>query len=225
MGPRRTEPAWSWAAVVAITAVVFALDLATPLGVAEWMLYVPAVVVCKLATWRPLAPLAVAGVTSALIVAVYVFSEHRSEAVAQLSLVNRGIAVTTLLLLGAMGRQFVRYRTRLADQGWREAGQIALSARMAGELSPGAWGRRSGRCTSSTTAGRSSVAPATRARANPAAAARCSRRAKGWSARRRSPGACSSSTTCPAATSTCARVSAAPRRGRSCSCRRVRTAR
>lgn len=54
--------------VVAIAAAVFAADIVAPLGISVWILFIPAVILCMLFTWRPLAPLAVACATSALIV-------------------------------------------------------------------------------------------------------------------------------------------------------------
>lgn len=59
--------------VVALTALVFVLDLLTPLGVAMWALYV---LPLGLTRWSPLGPLTfiVAGACTALIVLGYLYA-------------------------------------------------------------------------------------------------------------------------------------------------------
>jgi signal transduction histidine kinase/CheY-like chemotaxis protein len=130
-----------YAAIAAIVAGVFAIDLATYLGLADWVMYFAAVALSMLAP-RTAVPAGVAVTCAALIAVGYWLSPappvEELQRVAQL---NRAIAAGTLLAFGAIGRQFVATRLRLACQEWVRAGQTGLAARMQGELAPGELGR------------------------------------------------------------------------------------
>jgi CheY-like chemotaxis protein/signal transduction histidine kinase len=130
---RGRDPLWMWIAVAAIAGAVFAADLITSPGINVWICFIPAVVLCKLLTWKPLAPLGVAVATSGLVIAGYFLQEPRSRELAEVGSLNRGIGVGALLLLGLMGRQFVVYRARVRTRDWVRAGQNELARRMRGE--------------------------------------------------------------------------------------------
>ncbi|MBI3843888.1 MAG: response regulator [Planctomycetes bacterium] len=140
MGMRGKDPGWMWVVVTLIAAAVFTADLVMPLGVAVWILFIPAVVLCKMFTWRPLAPLAVACATSALVVVGYYLSGQRAPEILRVAPINRGFGIAALLILGVMGRQFVLRKIKLATQDWLKAGQNALSLRMLGEQALSALG-------------------------------------------------------------------------------------
>jgi CheY-like chemotaxis protein len=138
---RDQEPLWMWATIAGLSLAVFVLDVVTPPGVLIWLLFVPAIVLCKLQTWRPLAPLGVAVVSSGLVVTGYFLQGPRSTEFASIAPLNRGIGVAVLLVLGLIGQQFVVHRKKLRTQDWLKAGQTALSQRMQGEHSLAALGK------------------------------------------------------------------------------------
>ena len=138
---RGHEPAWMYVAIAALAGAVFAVDVLTPPAIAVWILFVPAVVICQVLTWRPMAPLGVAVATSALLIAGYFLQGDRSPELERVGALNRGIGVGTLLLLGVIGRQVVLHRIQLRTRDWIEAGQRGLAQRMRGEHPVGVLGR------------------------------------------------------------------------------------
>jgi CheY-like chemotaxis protein/signal transduction histidine kinase len=130
---RAQDPPWLWPTILVLVGAVFAAELMTPAGIVVWIFFMPAVVLCKLVTRKPLAPFGVAVATSALVIVGYFMQQERSAELAAIAPINRSIGVATLLLLGAVGRQFVVHRIRVQTQDWIKAGQIGLSQRMVGE--------------------------------------------------------------------------------------------
>ena len=130
-----------YAAIAVLVAAVFAVDLATYLGLADWVLYFVAVALAMLAP-RPAVPIAVAVTCAVLLGTGYWLSPTPPvEELQHVARVNRAIAGGTLLTFGVIGRQFVATRLRLACQEWVRAGQTGLAARMQGEQDPGDLGR------------------------------------------------------------------------------------
>jgi signal transduction histidine kinase/CheY-like chemotaxis protein len=130
---RSQDPPWLWLTILVLVGAVFAAELMTPPGLVVWIFFIPAVVLCKLVTRKPLAPFGVAVATSVLVIVGYVVQQERSAELAAVGPINRGFGVATLLLLGAVGRQFVVHRIRVQAQDWIKAGQIGLSQCMVGE--------------------------------------------------------------------------------------------
>lgn len=133
MPSRGRDPVWLWVTIAALLGVVFAVDVLTPPGAIVWIFFIPAVVLCKLVSWRQLAPLGVAVAASVLVIVGYFWSEPRSADLARVALPNRGMGVFMLLLLGLMGQQFVTYRIRVRRQDWVKSGQSGLSEKLRGE--------------------------------------------------------------------------------------------
>ena len=119
--------------VSVLVAAVFGLDLATHLGMEEWVLYfVPLTV--SLFTSRPLAPVGVGLTCAALVGAGYLLSPMPElEAVVRFSQINRALGSAALIGLGFVGWRFVATKTRLQLEDWINDGQVQLSARMRGE--------------------------------------------------------------------------------------------
>lgn len=129
---RADDPVWLWPTIAVLTAAVFAADAMTPTGIEVWSFFILTVVLCKLLTWRPLAPLGVAVVAGALVIAGH-FLQESTGPNTRVMQVNRGLGVAALLLLGLIGRQFVLQRIKVRTEDWLKAGQIGLSQRIAGE--------------------------------------------------------------------------------------------
>ena len=79
------------AVVLALTIIVFVLDLMTPLGIAVWMLYVLPVGLTRWSPFRPLTACA-AGASTALIIVGY-FSSHPGID-PQIAVINRLLGIS-----------------------------------------------------------------------------------------------------------------------------------
>jgi hypothetical protein len=78
-----------------ITAIVFWLDLVSPLGMAIWALYVLPLGLTRWSIFQPLT-LIVGGICSVLIVAGYFFSPGPSS---EIAMVNRGLGFLMVLIV------------------------------------------------------------------------------------------------------------------------------
>ncbi|WP_207539716.1 response regulator [Sabulicella rubraurantiaca] len=131
------EPSWTGprstaflSIIAASTIALFALDLVTPLGVANWLFYLLPILLSFL-LWHPAAPLALAAVTTALMLAGYWLSPPGVDPM--IGAVNRGMGVVTVWVLSIGGSLFVSGRLAVRRQEWLQSGQLQLSARMSGE--------------------------------------------------------------------------------------------
>ncbi len=120
---RRTEgKVWQslpYLLVPAITALIFAMDIHAPRGIALWVLYVvPIALACFLS--RPWLPLAVAVLAVVLAQVGYAYDEPGVDPV--FGRLNHVLVVSALSLVGMMGVLFVRMR-----QGLLHATEHALS--------------------------------------------------------------------------------------------------
>jgi hypothetical protein len=91
-GPTKTNHSVT-AVVVALTVMVFVLDLLTPLGIAIWILYILPLGVTRWSSFRPLTA-AGAGACTPLIILGYYLSPPGIEP--EISLINRLLGISML---------------------------------------------------------------------------------------------------------------------------------
>jgi CheY-like chemotaxis protein/signal transduction histidine kinase len=121
---------WLYAALAALLAAPFGADLLLPLGTAVWVIYLIPTVLAYLAS-RPLAPIAVAGLSTLLVVTGFFLAPTGVDAdIAQL---NRTLGLMTTWLLAAVGFIFIRNRQAIRKQEWLQLGQVGLAEAVGGE--------------------------------------------------------------------------------------------
>src|SRR5689334_1716039 len=116
--------------VAAAVAVVFLVDVWTIIGVVTWIFYLIPLSLCLFGT-RPGAPLLVALVSSALIVADYFVSPPGVEP--WISQVNRTFGVFTLWVVALQLRWLIASRLQLRHQAWLRNAQALMAERVRGE--------------------------------------------------------------------------------------------
>src|SRR6186713_3307249 len=104
-------------AIVALTAAIFAADVALPLGIAVWILYFAPVALSKFA-WRPHTPLLTATACSVLIVAGFFLSPGRGSEAATYSPLNRAFGIVTIWAAAVTGWRFVITRCAIQREAW-----------------------------------------------------------------------------------------------------------
>ncbi|HYG28400.1 MAG TPA: response regulator [Caulobacteraceae bacterium] len=109
---------------------VFLVDLGTPLGTAEWVIYV---VPCALAylTWRPWAPVLLALAATLLIATGYFLSP--TGMTPEVAGVNRAIGVAVIWVIAATGFFFIQNKRAVRREEWLQSGQVGLTEAMSGE--------------------------------------------------------------------------------------------
>jgi CheY-like chemotaxis protein/signal transduction histidine kinase len=113
-------------------ALVFLVDCTTPLGWAEWILYVVPVGLCLLAN-RPSLALVTGAACSVLLVAGYAVSPPSS--LVDIAIVNRGLGFAVLWCVVVLTQRVVVARGDLARQKWLREAQAELSMGVRGERS------------------------------------------------------------------------------------------
>ncbi len=99
-----------WAGVLG----VFAADLAVPLGIAVWILYLVPLAL-TLYEWRPRLPLLVAAGETALLVAGYFLSTHPPTFLGTMARLNRAFGAVTIWGIALVARQFIVARLNLRE--------------------------------------------------------------------------------------------------------------
>jgi len=122
---------WLYMAVAGILALIFIYDLATPLGVSEWVFYCVPVVVSFL-LWHPYAPFAVAAIATVLSCGGFLTSPEGIDA--SMAFQNRSFGVITCWILATAGYFFIRGRLALKRKEWIQAGQVGLARATGGDL-------------------------------------------------------------------------------------------
>lgn len=120
---------------LAITAAmlgVFAADLATPLGVAVWVIYLVPVAL-TLFVWWPVVPVVVAILASGFML-VALGTDNVGEVSRTAAAVNRSMGISTIWITAAICHQAIRTRLAVRKQEWLQTGQTTLSDRVTGEL-------------------------------------------------------------------------------------------
>jgi signal transduction histidine kinase/CheY-like chemotaxis protein len=119
-------------AVALTTLAVFAVDVATPNGVAIWVFYiVPVALAARIDA--PAAPLLVAAVTTALTVIGYFVSAGPDVLDLPVIVGNRTFAIVAVWALAFAVRQGVVRRLALQERDWLRDGQTRLAAAVQGE--------------------------------------------------------------------------------------------
>jgi CheY-like chemotaxis protein/signal transduction histidine kinase len=117
----------------ALTFGIFAVDMATPLGYAEWALYLIPVGLLLLQPRRA-PPLFVAGFATLLSVAGFFFSAKGMDVF--VAGVNRSIGVVVLWVMAIVVWQVLRIRLEAARLLWLQRGESAIAQRLIGEVTP-----------------------------------------------------------------------------------------
>ncbi|MBL8267588.1 response regulator [Steroidobacter sp.] len=128
---KETHDGW-YVFIAASLLAIFVVDLQTRIGVATWLFYLIPLGACIFLT-RPGAPLAVAGISTVLIVIDYFFSPAGGTVwVAQL---NRSFVTVVIWAFAFQTRLAITTRASLRKQDWIRTAQSTLSQRVLGELS------------------------------------------------------------------------------------------
>ncbi|HEV7731395.1 MAG TPA: response regulator [Candidatus Binatia bacterium] len=129
----RTEPVLLRVAIIVSMALVFWIDVITPLGVAEWVFYM-APMALSLFVWRAWIPLLVAAVSSLLIWAGVLLSPPVVTGFPeQIAVVNRTIGVLALWGVAFIAWQFIRTRRAARERDWLREGLTQVATRLQGE--------------------------------------------------------------------------------------------
>ena len=113
--------------------LIFATDILTPLGYAEWTLYVVPIALC-LFVGQPSAPPIAAVACSILLVLGYFISPEGAES--YMALVNRILGAIALWVVAIVGNRFITARREIERLTWLEQGKAIVSARLAGVQRP-----------------------------------------------------------------------------------------
>ncbi|HEX8884377.1 MAG TPA: response regulator, partial [Noviherbaspirillum sp.] len=125
------SPVPFYVAIVALSAVIFAVDTQTRVGYAEWLLYLIPVVL-TLFQKRPLAPFYVVGGQIVLMVVGFMLSPDGIDA--QIGATNRFMGFVVLLCIAYLVRKVIIERNRAQKLIWLQQGDGELSTSMLGEL-------------------------------------------------------------------------------------------
>ncbi|ARN21013.1 response regulator [Piscinibacter gummiphilus] len=117
----------------ALMLATLAVDLFTPVGYAEWALFLVPVGLLLLQT-RPQAPLIAAAVASAMSLAGYLLSPAGTDAF--VAGVNRVVGGAVLWALAFLVWQVLRVRLDVARLAWLQQGETIVSQRLIGEHGP-----------------------------------------------------------------------------------------
>ncbi|MBQ1764258.1 MAG: GAF domain-containing protein, partial [Aquincola sp.] len=120
--------------LAAIPALIFLVDVQTPLGYAEWALYmIPmALTLLQQRLWVPLVQ---AAVSTVLIIVGYFYSGGNVSATG-FAHVNRGIGIVAVWTIAFTVVQALKTRRQVADVLWQQQGESAVAQALLGELTP-----------------------------------------------------------------------------------------
>ena len=139
-GGSKFEGAPLTALIIATLLAAFAMDLATPRGVAVWVAYAVPVTLCALGA-RPMASYQVAALASLLTAVGYLLSPGvATEEVSSLSRVNRLAFMATVWALAVLAHRVVRNKLDARLRDWVREGRSRLVARLQGEQGAGELG-------------------------------------------------------------------------------------
>ncbi|HEY1076354.1 MAG TPA: response regulator [Fontimonas sp.] len=119
--------------VTGLLAAVFLIDLQTPLGSAEWVLYLVPCAAC-LFSREPRLPLAIAAISSLLMVLGFLNSPPGLDPSA--AAVNRSMGALAVWLVSVAAYLVLRDRERLRQFAWVQAGESKLAEDLRGEQAP-----------------------------------------------------------------------------------------
>ncbi|SAK70454.1 multi-sensor hybrid histidine kinase [Caballeronia calidae] len=135
----RNLSSWITLAIAITLAVVFAVDVLTPMRVAIWIFYLLPVVLCIWAD-RPAVPLVTAGVSTVLMIAGYGLSPIDPNMSRDVLQVNRAMGIVVLLVLAAVAHLYIKSRLAVQRTTWLQQGIMQLGLKLRGEQSPASIG-------------------------------------------------------------------------------------
>lgn len=126
--------------LAAIPALIFLVDVQTPLGYAEWAMYmIPmALTLLQQRLWVPLVQ---AAVSTVLIIVGYYYSGGNLAA-SGFAHVNRGIGIAAVWTIAFTVMQALKMRRQVGDVLWQQQGESAVAQALLGELTPEQIGQR-----------------------------------------------------------------------------------
>src|SRR5215813_8100699 len=131
-GKHKTEPRL-YVAIAISMAIVFIIDLYTPLGIAVWVIYfVP--LTLSFFTWRPMIPVALAVLASIMMAIDFAIDPNPIGISPNLAGINRGFDILTVWIVAGAGHLFIRSKLAVRREEWLQAGQVGLTEKMSGEL-------------------------------------------------------------------------------------------
>ncbi len=113
-------------------AVVFTIDIRTPIGVATWLLYLLPILMCFLVP-KPWLPLLVALASTALIAADWLFSPPGSSV--EVAMVNRTMGCICIWSTALLARFTLATRIKVREQDWLRTARARLADALGGEQS------------------------------------------------------------------------------------------
>ncbi|WP_321797448.1 response regulator [Caballeronia sp. J97] len=135
----RNLSAWIYLAIAIALAIVFCIDVLTPMRVAIWVFYVLPVVLCVWAD-RPAVPIVTACVSAVLMIAGYAFAPIDPTASREVLQINRAMGVVVLLMLAAVAHLYIKSRLAVQRTTWLQQGIVQLGQKLRGEQSPASIG-------------------------------------------------------------------------------------
>src|SRR5690348_2159217 len=117
------HPVFYWL-IAASVAVVFFIDLRTPIGIVTWVLYLLPILMCFLVpkTWLPLL---LAALSTVLIIADWFLSP--TGAPMDVSRVNRGLGLVCIWSTAILARNTIASRIRLQEQDWMRTARARVA--------------------------------------------------------------------------------------------------
>ncbi|WP_116809234.1 response regulator [Steroidobacter cummioxidans] len=128
---KETHDGW-YVFIAASMLAIFVVDLQTRIGVATWLFYLIPLGACIFLT-RPGAPIAVAGLSTILIVIDFMFSPEGGTV--SVAIMNRSFATVVIWAFAFQTRMTIITRQSLRKDEWMRTAQSILSQRVLGELS------------------------------------------------------------------------------------------
>jgi CheY-like chemotaxis protein len=132
-GPSVTAQArgrWLMFAIALLLASVFVMDLLTPLGTAEWVLYQVPMVLALSAASTAVPILTAAGATALIVAGYFLSAAGMNPGVA---MTNRAGGVIAVWALAIAGRQLIRGRLAMQRQNFLQRGQTGLADVLRGD--------------------------------------------------------------------------------------------
>ena len=122
------------AAIGVAIAVVFAIDVAVPLGTAVWILYLVPIVLSYVAL-NPNVPVVATVASSVSIIVGFLIDVSATAVINPLvAATNRAMGIAVMAVLGGAGYFFVRSRVSLERSDWLQQGQVAVARAAEGEV-------------------------------------------------------------------------------------------
>ena len=127
---QKTAPSL-YVVIIVLMAMIFIADLYVPTGEAIWIIYFVPLVLSFLA-WRPVVPVTVASVVTALLIIGRVAKPHEIDL--ETIRFNRVFDILTAWVMAIAGYLFIRGKLAVKRQEWLQTGQVRLSEKIAGDL-------------------------------------------------------------------------------------------